>query len=213
MVMFRLPKKETTLSRSSTSLDFFVIAIILHFNAELNPRSDRTINAYHFPHIALDAMSLAGSACVIWGSFLEKPMKTCRKCGQEKNVEEFYVHQRMTDGRLNMCKECVKCRVKDHRTNNVESIREYDRNRSKTEKRRKHISLTSKLWRKNNPDKLRAHSMVGYAIAKKKIIKGKCQVCGKDGIIHGHHDDYTKPIDVRWLCPVCHSATHRKKTT
>lgn len=41
-------------------------------------------------------------------------MKICKSCKEEKSIEEFYSHQKMTDGRLNICKECVKSRVRNH---------------------------------------------------------------------------------------------------
>lgn len=46
------------------------------------------------------------------------------------------------------------------------------------------------------------------AIEKKK----KCEICGVDNVVlDGHHDDYSKPFLVRWLCKSCHAKQHTKE--
>ena len=39
----------------------------------------------------------------------------------------------------------------------------------------------------------------------------KCELCGKTGLIHGHHRDYSKPLEVIWVCPMCHKQQHKKE--
>lgn len=63
----------------------------------------------------------------------------------------------------------------------------------------------------------RAHNLVDKAIARGKLIPAEaCEECGTSGtmadgrsIIQAHHDDYNRPLDVRWLCQGCHHEWHK----
>lgn len=109
----------------------------------------------------------------------------------------------MANGHLGKCKDCTK---KDSRKNSrTEKTRDRERVRNSTEKRRKYISKTSQNWRKNNPEKYYANTKLNNAVRDGRINKSKeCEECGSDSNIHAHHDDYSKPLDVIWLCAKCH---------
>ena len=150
-------------------------------------------------------------------------MKTCRKCNQTKQLTEFYKHKEMLDGYLNYCIECVKARVAKHRQANLEKVNEYDRNRAMLPHRvqaRKEYAQTDRgqearrtahaNYRQRFPMKYAAHVVTRNAIRDGKLIPAtSCSVCGSTEKIEGHHDDYTKPLEVRWLCEKCHKAWHR----
>lgn len=133
--------------------------------------------------------------------------KQCFKCGEVKPLPAFYKHPKMADGHVNKCKECNKRDVKENRKKKVDYYREYDRDRGNRHK----DGYVSK-WRERYPNKRRAHDAISYAVSSGKMKKPEnCQECGESEFgIHGHHDDYLKPLDVRWLCPSCHSYWHRK---
>ena len=64
--------------------------------------------------------------------------------------------------------------------------------------------------------KRRSDSIVARALAKGELRPQPCEVCGKTPQIvngrqriEGHHDDYTKPLDVRWLCMKHHHEWHK----
>ena len=64
-------------------------------------------------------------------------------------------------------------------------------------------------WKSENPEKRAAHVILGNRIRDGYIVKpDTCQDCGAGGTIHGHHHDYAKPLDVEWLCPLCHAQRH-----
>jgi hypothetical protein len=52
-----------------------------------------------------------------------------------------------------------------------------------------------------------ARSKVRYQIKVGKMVRGACEVCGSPNA-DAHHDDYDKPLAVRWLCQTHHSREH-----
>ena len=115
-------------------------------------------------------------------------MKTCFKCGVEKEFDAFYKHPRMKDGRVNKCKECNKKDVRENRASKQEYYRAYDRERG---------------YREYDPQKAKARRAV-----RKLKRPAKCTSCHAVGAVEGHHKDYDKPLDVVWLCKPCHSKVH-----
>ena len=151
-------------------------------------------------------------------------MKVCRDCNVEKSLSDFYRHEKMFDGHLNKCKSCVKSRVNKHRIENIEKVREYDKKRSmlphrvqarksyqQTEQGKLALKKARKNYKEKYPIAYAAHVMTRNAIRDGKIKQRKtCTVCRKKGQLHAHHDDYTKPFAVRWLCIPCHVKWHKE---
>lgn len=81
------------------------------------------------------------------------------------------------------------------------------RSREKTGNAIKYVTR----WRKDNPKKAAVHTFVLWAIRVGVMQKAtKCQGCLKECKLQAHHHDYDKPMDVIWLCTVCHGEKHRK---
>lgn len=58
-----------------------------------------------------------------------------------------------------------------------------------------------------------AHSAVQVALQRGELVKPiACQRCGSQSRLVGHHGDYSKPLDVEWLCGACHRAWHRENS-
>jgi hypothetical protein len=60
------------------------------------------------------------------------------------------------------------------------------------------------------PDRVKARRRVLKALKDGILIRGPCIVCG-DPKSQGHHDDYRRPLDVKWLCQKHHLALHADK--
>jgi hypothetical protein len=63
-------------------------------------------------------------------------------------------------------------------------------------------------YRKKDGFKVNARSIVFIAVRNKTLIPLPCEKCRKKA--HAHHDDYSKPLEVRWLCIKHHKEEHAR---
>ena len=115
--------------------------------------------------------------------------RTCSRCGMEKPIRSFNCG---AHGRTHTCHKC-----KSDRCKSGNPIRFAAKNKRKRQK-----------YEKANPVKIAAQKELNQAVAGGLVEKKPCEVCHKEGA-EAHHDDYSKPLDVRWLCSEHHSEWHR----
>lgn len=137
--------------------------------------------------------------------------KCCMKCSVEKPIVEFYKHSRMSDGRLNKCKACTCEDVRANRAARLSYYREYDKARDKLINRKAYKADSLKRWSGRNPEKASAHCALNNALRDGKLTKSPCEECGAEKV-EAHHDDYSKPLEVRWLCKKHHMMVHGRWT-
>ena len=127
--------------------------------------------------------------------------KACFKCGVPKDLSEFYGHPNMADGHLGKCKACTRADVIKNRSDKVDYYRAYEHTRGYHNKNPEY----QREYRARNQEKYVAHTLLNNAVKAGKIVKPtRCTKCNSEVSLHGHHDDYAKPLDVEWLCPFCH---------
>jgi hypothetical protein len=62
-----------------------------------------------------------------------------------------------------------------------------------------------KLQIERYPERVAARRAVLDAKSKGTLkVPSKCSDCGKKAKVQAHHKDYSKPLDVTWLCDQCH---------
>ncbi len=98
-----------------------------------------------------------------------------------------------------------------HRTwrmKNRKKMRDYKREYNK--KYRAKFGLKNEYAsKKRYPHKERARYLLQKAVKLGVVIKGPCEVCGTTEV-QAHHDNYKKPLTVRWFCPLHHSEIHKR---
>lgn len=111
--------------------------------------------------------------------------KVCTGCGNERPYADYYADCSRCDGMFAKCKVCCAA---------------YSASRYQPRGRR--ISSVPLAVRKH------ARNVLNNAVYAGLVKRGRCEVCGAKRA-QGHHDDYSKPLSVRWLCVFHHAEHHR----
>ena len=150
-------------------------------------------------------------------------LRVCSKCRAVKPLSDYYRHSAASGGHMRHCKECHKAGVRANRAKNADYYRAYDRGRAnrpdrvaaradyaETPRGRKAVQKAKDAWAQRNPEKRTAQAKVLNEIRTGRMRRQPCEVCGSSRV-HAHHDDYSKPLEVRWLCPKHHAEHHKKE--
>lgn len=60
-------------------------------------------------------------------------------------------------------------------------------------------------------EKTKARSKVAIAVRAGKLVRQPCEIC-REPNAQAHHEDYSRPFDVRWLCQSHHLWWHDEKS-
>lgn len=123
----------------------------------------------------------------------------CRHCKKEFKFDDLIVDCVNTQkNKIYRYYSCTPC--------NTEKCRKY----RKTEIGRKKQNEAVKRSVKKHFHKQQARIKLNQAIKKGIIKRGDCIVCGQPNA-HGHHEDYSKPLDVMWFCRTHHIKYEKTK--
>ena len=151
--------------------------------------------------------------------------RQCRKCGTTKPLEEFCKSPRSKGGRDYTCGACAVVRAQKWAEKNRSRSREIKRKwREKNpdkqrasevayrEAHRDEVNKRNRQYERDNREKKNCHRRVQVALKSGALIRPwRCPSCGKETRkVHAHHNDYSKPLDIWWLCSSCHVRLHKE---
>ena len=131
-------------------------------------------------------------------------LKRCPRCATEKPLDEYSPLLAARDGRHAICKCCRRAYFRDYYWADPER----EKRRAK-EWRREHPERHKQIAKRSrDPVKEAARVLLCSAVRSGRLVRQPCAVCGRV-MVEGHHEDYTKPLVVTWLCRRCHKRLHR----
>jgi hypothetical protein len=92
---------------------------------------------------------------------------------------------------------------------NVERVRQQERERE--ERRAAKRRAYAREYGKSSREKKIAQRRVALAIERGDLSRQPCEECSSVRHVQAHHEDYAKPLEVRWLCASCHGLLHAQE--
>lgn len=138
--------------------------------------------------------------------------KRCDKCGQTKPLGEFYRNVGGKYGCRAWCKVCYCERQRKQDCGRIRISRKPEgwKLTSRELIRRGYVSAYEYI--KNNPGRIKANNATNRAIARGTLIRPEqCPFCHKKSRTVAHHEDYSKPLEVVWMCYRCHRLMHHRR--
>jgi len=153
----------------------------------------------------------------------------CKVCANKNSKEHYKINReskiKYQKGYSLANQESIRKFQKEYREKNKEKIKRYKKQYNQSEEgkevnRKQHevycktetgkeiCRKSSEKWNNLNPEKIKTIRKANHAIEGGKLIRQPCEICGATEHIHKHHDNYSKPLDVRWLCPKHHKEHH-----
>ena len=125
----------------------------------------------------------------------------CNGCRDDKTKESFRANRKL-------CRNCESRRAVRWAKKNPKAKLESNKRYLSTPLGSEAIRRKTRNFRHKFPQKYAAYITVQSALRNGSIFRKPCEVCGLQNT-HAHHDDYSRPLDVRWLCELCHVRIHR----
>ena len=144
-----------------------------------------------------------------WEEFLEwiEESQLCTKCNTVKPLDLFSPNAGGRLGRVSQCKECRRRYADSYYRKNKDKVLEWGRLYKQTPKGKAVAIKTAHNQMAKFPEKWSARTTLKNEVASGRIKRLPCEVCGETKT-EGHHDDYSKPLEVRWLCTYHHKQHH-----
>jgi hypothetical protein len=137
-------------------------------------------------------------------------IKICSRCKLRLPIDEFYKDKSKPSGIAYRCKRCEAYLKREQRIRNKDTFKKKDRLYYKEHK--KELLKKRKIWAEKNRQKITAHNLVRKALYHGELKRVDiCEICFKSKSSLAHHDNYNKPLDVKWVCALCHMRLHHGK--
>mgnify|MGYP001571783478 CR=1 FL=1 len=131
--------------------------------------------------------------------------KACPRCKTVFPVSQFYRDRSKYSGLVSYCKDCSRIYFREK--NERYAIKFRERKRRYYRRHREAILKEMVSYYHENKDGFRARSKVRTAILNGSLKRGLCSIC-KSADAEAHHPDYSKPLEIIWLCGRHHQRLH-----